>query len=148
MTPDRQSARMRDICALAPVIPVIVIDDIAHAQPLARALVAGGLPVLEVTLRTPVALDAIRAMSTVPGAVVGAGAQAHEDRASTRARGVARVDVHPPERAHEVGDGRGGETGEAAEFGLGRGAVAVQGREESVPVRRPQRLLGAGPPGR
>ena len=73
MTPDRQSARMRDICALAPVIPVIVIDDIAHAQPLARALVAGGLPVLEVTLRTPVALDAIRAMSTVPGAVVGAG---------------------------------------------------------------------------
>ncbi|KGJ17431.1 bifunctional 4-hydroxy-2-oxoglutarate aldolase/2-dehydro-3-deoxy-phosphogluconate aldolase [Paracoccus sanguinis] len=73
MTPDRQSARMREICALAPVVPVIVIHDAAHAAPLARALVAGGLPVLEVTLRTPAALDAIRAMAQVEGAVVGAG---------------------------------------------------------------------------
>jgi 2-dehydro-3-deoxyphosphogluconate aldolase/(4S)-4-hydroxy-2-oxoglutarate aldolase len=67
---------MSDIDALmrmAPVIPVIVIDDPAHAVPLAVALVAGGLPVLEVTLRTPAALDAIRAMKAVPGAVVGAG---------------------------------------------------------------------------
>lgn len=58
---------------MAPVIPVIVIDDAAHAVPLAEALVAGGLPVLEVTLRTPAALDAIRAMKHVPGAIVGAG---------------------------------------------------------------------------
>lgn len=58
---------------LAPVIPVLVIEDLAHAVPLAEALVAGGLPVLEVTLRTPCALDAIRAMKAVPGAVVGAG---------------------------------------------------------------------------
>ncbi|MDE0901419.1 MAG: bifunctional 4-hydroxy-2-oxoglutarate aldolase/2-dehydro-3-deoxy-phosphogluconate aldolase [Erythrobacter sp.] len=57
----------------APVIPVIVIDELEHAEPLARALVAGGLPVLEVTLRTPAALDAIRAMRQVEGAVVGAG---------------------------------------------------------------------------
>jgi 2-dehydro-3-deoxyphosphogluconate aldolase/(4S)-4-hydroxy-2-oxoglutarate aldolase len=57
----------------APVVPVLVIDDIAHAEPIARALVAGGLPVLEVTLRTSCALDAIRAMKAVPGAVVGAG---------------------------------------------------------------------------
>lgn len=57
----------------APVIPVIVIDDLANAVPLARALVAGGLNVLEVTLRTPVALDAIRAMKQVEGAIVGAG---------------------------------------------------------------------------
>jgi 2-dehydro-3-deoxyphosphogluconate aldolase/(4S)-4-hydroxy-2-oxoglutarate aldolase len=57
----------------APVIPVLVIDDLAHAPPVAQALVAGGLPVLEVTLRTPVALDAIRAMKQVPGAIVGAG---------------------------------------------------------------------------
>ena len=57
----------------APVIPVIVIDDIAHAVPLAEALVAGGLRVLEVTLRTPAALDAIRAMKQVKGAIVGAG---------------------------------------------------------------------------
>jgi 2-dehydro-3-deoxyphosphogluconate aldolase / (4S)-4-hydroxy-2-oxoglutarate aldolase len=62
-----------EIMTQAPVIPVIVIDELSQAEPLARALVAGGLPVLEVTLRTPVALDAIRAMKAVPGAVVGAG---------------------------------------------------------------------------
>jgi 2-dehydro-3-deoxyphosphogluconate aldolase/(4S)-4-hydroxy-2-oxoglutarate aldolase len=61
------------IMRTAPVIPVLVIEDLAHAQPVAQALVAGGLPVLEVTLRTPVALDAIRAMKQVPGAIVGAG---------------------------------------------------------------------------
>jgi len=63
---------------MAPVIPVIVLDDLAHAVPLAEALVAGGLPVLEVTLRTPAALDAIRAMKAVPGAVVGAGTVINE----------------------------------------------------------------------
>jgi 2-dehydro-3-deoxyphosphogluconate aldolase / (4S)-4-hydroxy-2-oxoglutarate aldolase len=57
----------------APVIPVLVIEDVAHAVPIAEALVAGGLPVLEVTMRTPVALDVIRAMKQVPGAIVGAG---------------------------------------------------------------------------
>lgn len=57
----------------APVIPVLVIEDVAHAVPIAQALVAGGLPVLEVTLRTPAALEVIRAMKQVPGAVVGAG---------------------------------------------------------------------------
>ena len=62
-----------DIMQTAPVIPVIVIDELEQAVPLARALVAGGLPVLEVTLRTPAALDAIRAMRQVEGAVVGAG---------------------------------------------------------------------------
>lgn len=62
-----------DIMALAPVIPVLVIDRVADAVPIAEALVAGGLPVLEVTLRTPAALAAIRAMRQVPGAVVGAG---------------------------------------------------------------------------
>jgi 2-dehydro-3-deoxyphosphogluconate aldolase / (4S)-4-hydroxy-2-oxoglutarate aldolase len=62
-----------DIMQTAPVIPVIVIDELEHAEPLARALVAGGLPVLEVTMRTPAALDAIRAMRRVEGAVVGAG---------------------------------------------------------------------------
>lgn len=55
------------------VIPVLVIADAATAQPLAEALVAGGLRVLEVTLRTPAALDAIRAMKRVPGAIIGAG---------------------------------------------------------------------------
>ena len=73
MTPQDASRKALELCNLAPVIPVLVIDDLDHARPLAEALVAGGLPVLEVTLRTPVALDAIRAMSTVPGGVVGAG---------------------------------------------------------------------------
>jgi 2-dehydro-3-deoxyphosphogluconate aldolase/(4S)-4-hydroxy-2-oxoglutarate aldolase len=61
------------IMRTAPVIPVLVIDDAAHAQPIAEALVAGGLTVLEVTLRTPAALDVIREMSRVKGAIVGAG---------------------------------------------------------------------------
>jgi 2-dehydro-3-deoxyphosphogluconate aldolase / (4S)-4-hydroxy-2-oxoglutarate aldolase len=73
MTPTEQSARALKLCQMAPVIPVLVLHDIAHARPLAEALVAGGLPVLEVTLRTAVALDAIAAMSEVAGAVVGAG---------------------------------------------------------------------------
>lgn len=73
MTPSQQSLRAAEICRLAPVVPVLVIDDLSHAAPLARALVAGGLPALEVTLRTPCALDAIRAMAEVPGGVVGAG---------------------------------------------------------------------------
>ena len=67
---------MSDIATImrtAPVIPVLVVDDIAHARPIAEALVAGGLRVLEVTLRTPVALDVIRAMAEVAGAIVGAG---------------------------------------------------------------------------
>lgn len=59
---------------LAPVVPVVVVEDVADAVPLARALVAGGLPAIEVTLRTPAALDAIRAIAAeVPDAVVGAG---------------------------------------------------------------------------
>ncbi|MGA5405730.1 bifunctional 4-hydroxy-2-oxoglutarate aldolase/2-dehydro-3-deoxy-phosphogluconate aldolase [Streptomyces lavendulocolor] len=58
----------------APVLPVVVVEDAADAVPLARALVAGGLPAIEVTLRTPAALDAIRAIAAeVPAAVVGAG---------------------------------------------------------------------------
>ncbi len=73
MTPAEQSRRAAEICRLAPVVPVLVIDDLTHARPLAEALVAGGLPALEVTLRTACALDAIRAMAEVPGGVVGAG---------------------------------------------------------------------------
>lgn len=62
------------------VIPVLVIEDAATARPLAEALVAGGLRVLEVTLRTPAALDAIRAMKQVPGAIVGAGTVINPDQ--------------------------------------------------------------------
>ncbi|MCC5956095.1 MAG: bifunctional 4-hydroxy-2-oxoglutarate aldolase/2-dehydro-3-deoxy-phosphogluconate aldolase [Natronohydrobacter sp.] len=73
MTPAEQSQHAIALCQMAPVIPVLVIEDIAHALPLAQALVAGGLPVLEITLRTECALDAIAAMAGVEGAVVGAG---------------------------------------------------------------------------
>ena len=62
-----------DIMRSASVIPVIAIDDPAHAVPLARALVDGGIRVLEVTLRTEHGLAAIRAMSEIPGAIVGVG---------------------------------------------------------------------------
>ena len=73
MTPAQQSVDAARICKLAPVVPVLVLEDVAQAAPLARALVAGGLPALEVTLRTPSALDAIRAMSEIEGGIVGAG---------------------------------------------------------------------------
>lgn len=73
MTPAEQSRLATEICRLAPVVPVIVVDDLAHAKPLAMALVKGGLPALEVTLRTQVALEAIRRMAEVEGGVVGAG---------------------------------------------------------------------------
>lgn len=68
------------IMRTSPVIPVLVIDDAATAKPLAEALVAGGLKVLEVTLRTPCALDAIREMKQVPGAIVGAGTVVNTDQ--------------------------------------------------------------------
>jgi 2-dehydro-3-deoxyphosphogluconate aldolase/(4S)-4-hydroxy-2-oxoglutarate aldolase len=64
---------LESILTAAPVIPVLTIERIEDAVPIAQALVAGGLPVLEVTLRTSVALDAIRAMRAVEGAIVGAG---------------------------------------------------------------------------
>ena len=66
------------VMRLAPVIPVLVIDDAAHARPIAEALVAGGLPALEVTLRTPAAIEVIEEMAQVEGAVVGAGTVLNE----------------------------------------------------------------------
>ncbi len=73
MTPRDASRQLAEVCGLAPVIPVLVVERADIARPLAAALVAGGLPALEVTLRTPAALDVIREMSAVPGGVVGAG---------------------------------------------------------------------------
>src|SRR5262249_51801614 len=83
-----REARMRDVggrmkdadelMRFAPVIPVLVIDDASYALPVAEALVSGGLRVLEVTLRTPAALEVIRAMSKVRGAIVGAGTVLNE----------------------------------------------------------------------
>jgi 2-dehydro-3-deoxyphosphogluconate aldolase/(4S)-4-hydroxy-2-oxoglutarate aldolase len=87
--------QIADVMALAPVIPVIVIDDVAQALPLAEALVAGGLPALEVTLRTPAAIEAIRIMAKVPGAVVGAGTVLNADDMARAIDAGARFAVSP-----------------------------------------------------
>ncbi|QMW22190.1 bifunctional 4-hydroxy-2-oxoglutarate aldolase/2-dehydro-3-deoxy-phosphogluconate aldolase [Sandaracinobacteroides saxicola] len=84
-----------EIMMVAPVIPVLVIDDAAHARPVAEALVAGGLPVLEVTLRTPAALDAMREMARVPGAIVGAGTVLNARDVAACADAGARFIVSP-----------------------------------------------------
>ncbi|HTU09910.1 MAG TPA: bifunctional 4-hydroxy-2-oxoglutarate aldolase/2-dehydro-3-deoxy-phosphogluconate aldolase [Allosphingosinicella sp.] len=84
-----------DIMGLAPVIPVLVIDQAEEAVPIAEALVAGGLPVLEVTLRTPAALGAIRAMRQVPGAVVGAGTVLDPDQLAAALDAGAEYIVSP-----------------------------------------------------
>lgn len=72
-------ARLKTTLSLAPVIPVIILDDVSVARSLAEALVAGGLPVLEVTLRTPNALKVMAEMAKVAGAVVGSGTVRHEE---------------------------------------------------------------------
>lgn len=84
-----------NIMRMAPVIPVLVIEDTASARPIAEALVAGGLPVLEVTLRTPAALDVIREMSAVAGAVVGAGTVLNEHDLDASIAAGARFIVSP-----------------------------------------------------
>lgn len=84
-----------DIMQTAPVIPVIVVDEVDHAKPLAEALVAGGLPVLEVTLRTEAALDAIRVMSEVEGAIVGAGTVTNQQDLANAIEAGSRFIVSP-----------------------------------------------------
>jgi 2-dehydro-3-deoxyphosphogluconate aldolase / (4S)-4-hydroxy-2-oxoglutarate aldolase len=83
------------IMRLAPVIPVLVIDEIDYARPIAEALVAGGLCALEVTLRTPVALDAVREMAKVEGAIVGAGTVLNEAELKASLEAGARFIVSP-----------------------------------------------------
>jgi len=81
---------------LAPVVPVVVIEDAADAVPLARALVAGGLPAIEVTLRTPAALDAVRAIAAeVPEAVVGTGTVVTPEQVTASVAAGARFLVSP-----------------------------------------------------
>ncbi|MFF8776318.1 bifunctional 4-hydroxy-2-oxoglutarate aldolase/2-dehydro-3-deoxy-phosphogluconate aldolase [Streptomyces sp. NPDC015140] len=90
------SSPAASVLDLAPVVPVVVVDDLADAVPLARALVAGGLPAIEVTLRTPVAVDAIRAIAgEVPGAVVGAGTVITPDQVGEVVAAGARFLVSP-----------------------------------------------------
>lgn len=84
-----------DIMRQAPVIPVLVLDGSVDPAELAATLVAAGLPVLEVTLRTPGALDAIRAMAKVPGAIVGAGTVLNEAQLAQALDAGARFIVSP-----------------------------------------------------
>ena len=95
MTPAEQALRAAEICRLAPVVPVLVIDDVSKAAGLARALVAGGLPALEVTLRTAGALEAIRAMADVEGGVVGAGTLLTPDDVKAAKAAGAKFGVSP-----------------------------------------------------
>jgi len=95
MTPAEQSLRAAEICLLAPVVPVLVIEDVTRAQGVARALIAGGLPALEVTLRTAGALEAIRAMADVEGGVVGAGTLLTPDDVKAAKAAGAKFGVSP-----------------------------------------------------
>jgi len=84
------------ILDLAPVIPVVVLERVEHAVPVARALAAGGLPVVELTLRTPVALDAIRAIAAeVPDVTIGAGTVTTPGHAELAAEAGAQFLVSP-----------------------------------------------------
>src|SRR5690349_24577921 len=95
----RSGRRMTDIAAIAaraPVIPVLTIERLADAVPLAKALVRGGLPVLEITFRTGAALEALRAIAgEVPGAVVGAGTVLNARQLDQARRAGARFAVSP-----------------------------------------------------
>lgn len=85
-----------EILTAAPVVPVLVIDEVAHAVPLGRALVAGGLTALEVTMRTPVALECIERMAgEVEGGVVGAGTALNAGQRIAAAKAGARFVVSP-----------------------------------------------------
>ncbi len=80
----------------APVIPVIVLNDVAHAVPMAKALLAGGIRMLEITLRTPVALDCMKAIAReVPEAVIGAGTIRSAENARAAVEAGARFGVSP-----------------------------------------------------
>ena len=95
ITASEASVETEKLCRLAPIIPVLVVDDASIAKPLAQALVAGGLPVLEVTLRTDAALDVIREMASVEGGVVGAGTLLTPDDVTAAVAAGARFGVSP-----------------------------------------------------
>ena len=84
-----------DVMRMAPVVPVLVVKDVAHSLPVAQALVNGGLPVLEVTLRTEAALDVIREMSKCEGSFVGAGTVLNEKQLDQAIDAGAKFIVSP-----------------------------------------------------
>lgn len=105
----QDAAKLKSILSLAPVIPVIIHDDVGSARALAEALVDGGLPVLEITLRTPNALKVIEEMAKVEGAIVGSGTvRKKDDMKASRGAGC-RFMVSPGaplkllEKAEDIG---------------------------------------------
>lgn len=101
---------MREILKVGPVMPVIVIDDADLAVPLARALLAGGIRVLEVTLRTPAALESIRRIvRELPEAIVGAGTVLDSTDAERARLAGARFGVSPGSTPDLIGALRGGD---------------------------------------
>jgi 2-dehydro-3-deoxyphosphogluconate aldolase/(4S)-4-hydroxy-2-oxoglutarate aldolase len=115
---------VQQLMTLAPVIPVLVVHDVAHARPIAEALVAGGLPALEVTLRTPAALDVIREMAGVEGAVVGAGTVLNPADVRASVDAGARFLVSP------------GLTGPLADAAIGSGLPFLPGTANAGDIMR------------
>lgn len=95
LTTEKYVKDIASIMTLAPVVPVLVIDDASTARPIAEALVAGGICALEVTLRTPAALEVIAEMAKVEGAVVGAGTVTNETQLQAAIDAGARFIVSP-----------------------------------------------------
>ena len=95
MTPQEMTPYLRDLCSACPVVPVIEIQSVDQAVPLAEALMSAGIAMLEVTLRTEAALDAIRAMSRVEGAVVGAGTLLNAEQVAAAKDAGAQFGVTP-----------------------------------------------------
>lgn len=95
ITPTQASTSAKEICLLAPVVPVLVVDDASKAHALATALVNGGLPALEVTLRTDCALEVITEMAKVTGGVVGAGTLLTSQDVEAAVRAGAKFGVSP-----------------------------------------------------
>ena len=95
LTGKESSSQLRAMLHAVPIVPVLVVRDPAQAIPLAEALVAGGLPVVEVTLRTPAAIDVIRAMGTVEGCVVGVGTLRSDDDVAAAVDAGAKFGVSP-----------------------------------------------------
>jgi 2-dehydro-3-deoxyphosphogluconate aldolase/(4S)-4-hydroxy-2-oxoglutarate aldolase len=111
------------------IVPVIVIKELGHAVPLAKALVEGGLDILEITLRTGAALDAIKAISAeVPGAVVGAGTVINRQQFDSAAAAGARFVVSP------------GLTDEVAQASRDRGVPILPGVATASDIMRGLRL--------
>ena len=95
MTPTEMTAVLRPLCTACPAIPVIEVEDVAQAAPLAEALVAAGVKLLEVTLRTDAALEAIREMAQVEGACVGAGTLRTPEQVKAAKEAGAQFGVSP-----------------------------------------------------